>query len=87
MKRSVTTNGTHCLFLLLIYLKHMVILKKSSQPFQACGPINKQTDGPWPTDCTTSMRQVLHMHRVEIKTTFNNATCAAINAKAERVCC
>jgi len=22
-----------------------------SQPFQACGPINKQTEGPWPTDC------------------------------------
>jgi len=25
-----------------------------SQPFEECGPINKQTEGPWTTDCTTS---------------------------------
>jgi len=66
---------------------------KGSQPFQPCGPINKQTESPWPTEYTISpMRQLLHMHREEIKTTtvkttFNNATCSAINAKAEPVCC
>jgi len=57
---------------------------KGSQPFQACGPINKQTEDPWPTDYTTSpMRLLLHMHREEIKTTFNNPTCATISGKAE----
>jgi len=45
---------------------------KGSQPFQARDPI-KQTEGPWPTDCTTApMRQMLHMHKTEIKTTENN---------------
>jgi len=46
--------------------------------------------GPWLTDYTTSpMRQqpLLHIHRAEIKTTFNNATYATINAKSEPVCC
>ena len=37
---------------------------RSSQPFQACGPINKQTERPLFTDCTTSpLRQLLHMHK------------------------
>jgi len=32
------------------------------QPFQACGPIDKQTEDPWPTHCTNSpMRQKLHI--------------------------
>jgi len=40
-----------------------------SQPFQACSPLNKQTEGPWPTERTISpMRQLLHMHRADIKT-------------------
>jgi len=35
--------------------------------------INKQTESPWSTEYTTSpMRQLLHMHRAEIKTTKNN---------------
>jgi len=37
-------------------------------------PINKQRDVPWPSGCTTSrtvqLRQLLHMRRAEIKTTF-----------------
>jgi len=42
------------------------------QPFQECGPINKQTEGPWPTDYATSpMRQLLHMHRAKIKSIKN----------------
>jgi len=37
-----------------------------NQPFQACDPINKQTEGPWPTDCTTSlMRQLSSMYKAE----------------------
>jgi len=36
-------------------------------------PIYKQTEGPWPADCTISPnRQLLHMHRAEIKTTKNS---------------
>jgi len=56
--------------------------------FHAYGPINKQTEPSGATDYTTSpMRQLLHMHTTEIKPTFNNATCATINAKSEHVCC
>jgi len=32
----------------------MRIYSKGSQRFQACGPINKQTEGSWPTHCITS---------------------------------
>jgi len=31
------------------------------------------------------MQQLLHVHNAEIKTTFDNETCATINAKAEPV--
>jgi len=35
--------------------------------------LNKQTQGPWPTDYTTSpMRQLLHMHRAKLNTAENN---------------
>jgi len=41
------------------------------QPFQACGPIKKQTEGSWRTDCTTALtQQLLHVHRAKMKTTF-----------------
>jgi len=58
----------------------LFIQSRGSQPFQACRvPINEQTQGPWPTDSTTSsMRQLLQMHRAE-------TTCATINAKAKPV--
>jgi len=42
----------------------------------------------WPTNCATSpMWQLMQMHRAYIKTTFNNKTCATINAKVESVRC
>jgi len=50
--------------------------------------INKQPQGPRPTDCRTSpLRQPLHMHESEIRTTFCDTTYVTINAKAEPVCC
>ena len=40
------------------------------QPFQARGPIDKQTEGPWPTCTTFPMRQLLHRHITEMKQIF-----------------
>jgi len=37
--------------------------------------MNKQTEGLCPTECTNSpMRQLLHMHREDIKTTKKHLT-------------
>ena len=46
---------------------------RGPQPFQAIGPIDKQTEGPWPFYYTASpMRQPLHMHRAELVATKSN---------------
>jgi len=61
----------------------------SSQPFQGCGPNNKETEDPWPTDyATCPMRGLLlHMHTAETKTTFNDTACVTIKARAEPIYC
>jgi len=63
-----------------------VSLATLSVQLQACGPINKEREGPWPTDCTSPLRQLMHMHRAEIKTTFSNTKFATMNAKAKPLC-
>jgi len=60
-------------------------IERGFSTFSSMWP-NYHTEGSWPANCTTSpIRQPLH--RAEIKTTFNNATCTAIGAKADPVCC